>query len=699
MTAQKQLLAQNIDIVKNLPPGKSHAFTIEGASVLEAFVHARSKQPELSSAERALHQKITNVLRLWNHSKSTPQKRNDQNGTEKRHQLILRAAIDKVKNEKFSEITEEDIKLLHATKDLLEQRNEKGGHSNPHLCDLLTKTIVSLDKHKNKIAQVQNNSVFDTENPTEHMTTTSKVVNDLMADEVFEDIQVTSLNIVEDVDIKITARIFEYTGETVISGDIPKDVMVKVNKGGITVNGFVTGYLIADNDITVHGNIQGGGAITNTGSIKLERSLLNTTLIAKCGDITCEHIEAPDTCFAWGTLTIDGPCMGGDITAGHIIINGKAMAGTFQSCGHVKVDSLETSKRAPTVVYLSNTIECKAYNREMSPKMLSLGREVNANTKEIKVAEEKDSFTLHMIYTAYRTALFYLFGGVDSASTAIDLQGHQTKALYLSRLIGFAEEYEKFYTEAYDNREDFDSETITDFVQSAHEAFTLIKEDIAAIPEDFGSTHRQFLQDRCGEYTYMSQKLKREFEVDDDSTFLKKDFVKFIDQWRKYKEDTNAKAQELIDSFGLDKELLKRMKHEPETLEELLDSTTEKLESSTDPEDARRLKSPLMRLLKTTACRLKRSIEMSHTKISEYRRSINLARKELLDSYAVQYRDTVPGGCSLVAGHIAPEVIITASKLSRRGRDTNMAKVIVLSKPIENETEFHLWENMVQRQA
>ena len=699
MTAQKQLLAQNIDIVKNLPPGQSHAFTIEGASVLEAFVHARSKQSNLSPAERALHQKINTVLRLWNHSKSAPQKRNDSNGSEKRHQLILRAAIDKVKNEQFSEVTEEDIKLLHATKDLLLQRSEKNGHSNPHLCDLITKTIASLDANKNDIAQVENNSVFDTTNPTENMKSTAKVENNLMADDAFEDIKVTSLNIVEDVTLNVTARIFEYTGETVISGDIPKDVMVKVANGGITVNGFVTGYLIADKDITVHGNIQGGAAISNTGSITLERSLLNTTLIAKSGDITCEHIEAPETCFTWGTLTVNGPCMGGDITAGHIDIKSKAMAGTFQSCGHVKVGSLETSRRAPTVVFLSNTIDCKAYNREMSPKMMALMREVNANSKEIKVAEEKDSFTYHMIHTAYRTALFYLFGGVESAATAIDLQGHQTKALYLSRLIGFAEEYEKFYTEAYEHRDDFNKDTIDDFVKSANEAFTLIKEDIAGIPEDFGSTHRQFLQERSTEYTFMSQKLKREFEVDDDSTFLKNDFVKFINQWRTYKDDTTAKAQELIDSFGLDEELLKRMKHEPETLESLVNTTMDKLEASTDPEDARRLKSPLMRLLETTACRLKRNIELSHSKISECRRSINIARKELLETNAVQYRDFIPGGCSLVAGYIAPEVIITASKLSRRGRDTNMAKVIVLAKPIEKQTEFHLWENMVQRQA
>ena len=81
------------------------------------------------------------------------------------------------------------------------------------------------------------------------------------------------------------------------------------------------------------------------------------------------------------------------------------------------------------------------------------------------------------------------------------------------------------------------------------------------------------------------------------------------------------------------------------------------------------------------------------------RREINIAREKLLENYTVQFGDQAPGGCSLVGNHFAEDVIITASKLSRKGRDTNMAKVIVLSDPLEKRTEFHLWDKMVQRQA
>ena len=37
----------------------------------------------------------------------------------------------------------------------------------------------------------------------------------------------------------------------------------------------------------------------------------------------------------------------------------------------------------------------------------------------------------------------------------------------MSILIGFAEEYKKFFTEAYENRDEFEAETIDDFVKAS----------------------------------------------------------------------------------------------------------------------------------------------------------------------------------------------------------------------------------------
>ena len=269
----------------------------------------------------------------------------------------------------------------------------------------------------------------------------------------------------------------------------------------------------------------------------------------------------------------------------------------------------------------------------------------------------------------------------------------------ICQLTGFAEEYIKFFTEAYKNPENFDASVIEDFVKARSDSFAWVRDDIAAIPEDFGSSHRQYLHDRCEEYVFMTQKLKREYELDSDTTFLDSDFKKLLNQWRTIMGELKHQAKKLIDSFNLDKSLLARMEHEPEALESLLDETIADILASPKHDEAQRGKSPLVRLLKSTADRLKRSIEVNHTKIVECRREILLAREKLLEERVVIFRDPVPGACSVVANHYAAEVIISASKLSRRGSDTNMAKIIVLDKPITKRKEFHLRGNLIQRQA
>jgi hypothetical protein len=291
MTAQKLLLSQQLEIINNLPSKKTHPFTIEGAGILEAFVSVRSKLSTLSDAERALHQKINTALSLWHDTKSAPLKRNQDTDTEKRHQVVLRNVIDKVN------ITEEDVNLLTATQALLTKRSASSGHNNPHLSGVLNKALGALAENKDQMTNIQDESLFDAVIPADEVSSEA-LHNEIIAKDVFGDIQFTRLKMIDDIEMEINARVYEFTGDTTITGDVPKDIMVKVREGELKVDGFVTGCLVAEKNITINGNIQGGIAISHTGSIVVERSLMNAALISKCGDVTCDHLEAPRVCFA-----------------------------------------------------------------------------------------------------------------------------------------------------------------------------------------------------------------------------------------------------------------------------------------------------------------------------------------------------------------------------------------------------------------
>jgi hypothetical protein len=389
--------------------------------------------------------------------------------------MVLREAISKVQESRFDSVTEEEIKLIRATHDIFAKRNINKTDPSIRLMSLLQSTLTILDEHQHELTGIKDNSIFNTASPTASGSQPTTVTNNLMAEDAFEDIQLTSMRTIEEIELDINVRIFEYDGETIISGDILSNVLVKVTNGGITINGFVSGYVVVDNNINIHGNIQVGGLITNTGFITLERSLMGATLISKSGSINCDHLESPEGVFAWDALTIQGPCLGGISTSENIIVEGKITSTELRTCGHIQAQCLNTSSRSQTIICLLNNISCEDYNRKLNEQLKDKSRQVAELNKNIISAKEADQHTYYLIHNAYRTGLFYLLGGIESANTAVDLQGKQVKALYLRQLVAFAESDSEFYKEVYDSPEEFNLETINDFRENFLKTFKLVK--------------------------------------------------------------------------------------------------------------------------------------------------------------------------------------------------------------------------------
>jgi hypothetical protein len=147
------------------------------------------------------------------------------------------------------------------------------------------------------------------------------------------------------------------------------------------------------------------------------------------------------------------------------------------------------------------------------------------------------------------------------------------------------------------------------------------------------------------------------------------------------------------------KYVLKRIKHEPEALEDFLNTTVQDKLKSNDSGEILRANSPLIKILKTAAERHKRYIESNHSKVQQIRKELTNIMNELNDEAAVKFEENVPGACSLEVDKIASEIIITPSKRSKKERDVVMARTIVIDKPINQTTTFYFNGKLVQRLA
>jgi hypothetical protein len=111
-------------------------------------------------------------------------------------------------------------------------------------------------------------------------------------------------------------KVFEIKGETELTGDVPGDVLVVISGGGIKIVGFVFGHVVADGDVVVEGNLQGGMLVSNEGDVSVDRVLPGSTVVSKLHDIKARHVEAPKMLFLPGDRSRPpDPCLAALYTA------------------------------------------------------------------------------------------------------------------------------------------------------------------------------------------------------------------------------------------------------------------------------------------------------------------------------------------------------------------------------------------------
>jgi Flagellar Assembly Protein A beta solenoid domain len=693
----KDLLTTQLRIVKTLRPGQIHDFTIEGAATLKAFLAARENATTMSPAEKVLHRKIKIHLRAWesaNPSCPVSQKPGQQSP---RTQLALREAIDKVQEDRLHEISKDEIKLLLGAHDAHSRRVANGAVSDTRLRDLLETVLSKIAAYQRDTNGSADHSVFESYAVGKDIIDDETIRNEVVAATDFDDIPRSPVSILEEVEVDLHVRVFEYTGNTSIEGDIPQDVLVRVSHGNITVHGFVSGVVVASGSITIEGNIQNGILIADEGEISVERILIGSVVIAKKGGITCHHLEAPETTFAWDHLHVLGPILGGKLTAGSIDVEGKVVGAELSSCGKVTVDSIETGSKNPTTVYLRGTITCEDYGRTLGGHHAKLRNEANDLADKIRTAEEMDRLTHHQIHNAHRTSLFYLLGGTENATTAMSLQGLQTTSLNLRQILSLADSAAKFYQAAYDDPDGTAAERAAAFNEELIENVKIIKQGIEILPDEFGSAHKRYLLDRSDEFIALLKQLLRHYELSDSSDFLDNTVLRIVSEWHGTLLETDQETDQIVSLMNLDDAVLARINNEPETLQDMVAATLKEKEQSIDQRDRQRAESPIIRLLGKSAERYARNIEANHRRVVELRAEQKAAKTELMDEALVRYGDAAAGSCMLKARRYDPETIITASPFMRTGKDSSMAKTIVLENSTDVPTEFWLKGKLIQK--
>ena len=682
------------------PEGSEIPLTVEEAGLLHAFVTVRQRSAEVSAREKALLDRIEAILALWR-APSEPDAE-----TQRRHQTMLRKAIDKAQQQHWDALQADEIALLRSTHHMLSDLSgpNKG---NERLFLLLTDLLQRYDTRcterreagatagAGSVAEMfgeQCVSLLGIAPPKPEAP-----VAVLQASSYFHGVTPAAVGFVGGCAVSLTVRTFEVTGPTRIEGDIPSDVLLRVKDGSLMIEGFVSGHIVTDGNIIVRGNVQGGWVIATRGSILLDRALLGAHVIAEGGAVWCSSVESAACVFGWKGVAVKETVLSSFLGGGSIWVGDKVAGTRVEACGPVVTPTIESVNAGPSTVCLEREISSEVYGRHMSDDVLAMRRTVLQHERTIQRGERMMRYVRMLSQNCYRTAIFYLVGGVGAASVAPEFQEMQSFALHLEELQNNAEGASRFYTRLFSGAEHVDADEVEFFTSEMLKSLAYISQQAESAAQEFQSRIHHSMEQHIRTFSRGLRYLQRNVDNPKGSQYFQDVFLRNVREWQDLFAKTRGKVEALEATFQVHPDLLERIRAERNSLDKLLSEVMLQTSLESSSGEVVRAHSPLIRVLLSTVDRNRKSIQHVQEEVEHARQDLARIRKQIEEMTAVLYSDSNPDSVYLEAAVIEVGTIVTTDPELRQGVDGTMREVIVLQQPVQGKTRFILDRSLIRR--
>lgn len=132
---------------------------------------------------------------------------------------------------------------------------------------------------------------------------------------------------------------YEYEGDLHLSGDIGKEYYVEV-RGALRVDGCIYGVVLADRGVQVQGDINGGSVLTFDGNLSATRVQAGSRLVAPRGSIHCNSIERATLLFCAGSLQVAGDLNESRTLCSSLNVGGKLARGLVSLLDGAQVNTI-----------------------------------------------------------------------------------------------------------------------------------------------------------------------------------------------------------------------------------------------------------------------------------------------------------------------------------------------------------------------
>ncbi len=300
------VLSSALDTIRGTEGVEVTSLTDEESQALAAFLSEKSAESQQSEADQLLCRHIRIVLQ----ERAARARKNGDDPSFQRSNLALRAVIDLFMAQDYSAVLQKDVTLLRDTRTRLEALVATDLSPNHvRLSNLIAACLAAYDDWTSK--QLAGNDapappVTPVQPAPEKSPLTPGSVRTAEAREFLSHAGMReTLQAIEGVPLAASLRVLKHDGALCLNGELSEEFLLDIQGGGLEIQGGVSGFVVADGDITVHGSVQGGWLFSRKGNIQAGRILAGSVLIAPQGGITTGGTESPRLIYCGLDYTTD----------------------------------------------------------------------------------------------------------------------------------------------------------------------------------------------------------------------------------------------------------------------------------------------------------------------------------------------------------------------------------------------------------
>ncbi len=291
---ESSVLSSALDKIRGAEGVEVTSLTDEETQALASFLSEKSAEGQLSEADQLLFRHIRIVLQ----ERSARARKAGNEPSCQRSNLALRAAIDLFMAHDYVAVLQKDLALLRDTHARLESLVATDSSPNHvRLSNLIADCLAAYGDwqskqptHRDAAAPVPPHPQPPTvEHPAGSASVQSVVAREFLSHAGMRE----TLQAIEGVPITASLRVLKHVGALCLDGELSEEFLLDIQAGGVEIHGGVSGFIVADGDITVDGSVQGGWVFSRKGSIQAGRVLAGSVLIAPRGSINTGGTENP----------------------------------------------------------------------------------------------------------------------------------------------------------------------------------------------------------------------------------------------------------------------------------------------------------------------------------------------------------------------------------------------------------------------